>query len=1165
MGDTDISAQVQEAKSKKWDDRTLAQKAANLALLLHTEAIRRLKSDERTLLSALSKLTADETNRIFLRNFCAQVLQAPQEQQSDNLRNLITVSGGVPTFFGTMARLRFRAAAMAARSMQKAAMGEVRRIFRSTFGELTLPRSEKARRRIREHSADKLTPAIQPLTPAVFGKKGASKYIEVLTSLCTEHPEIGLVVEPLRLCPSLSPCSPGTGARELADKLTRLLMALPTKGKQAPIILEATNSALLPIIIEGCKRVLSKKAHRQANLILELPAYLNAAPSLLRDLTDWAKGRKKKETPPLKVLLVKGSHLSAERECAFLYGKESGAAPNKAATEARYKQLIHQAISADKNCICPIIGTHNPFDIAYALLDWGRSGREGMPPFIFRAGLGNHLGRLLAAQGSEVIITAGTTEEEQGDLYGFEIYLLELVNELSRPDGYLTHGYAVSESDIGWSRMRQHFLAALSGREEAPSDSEPSAAVPFNAGHLNCTNRAATDAFYAEATAELERSQAPFPLILDGKPAESPLCCIHRSLIAPGLEDYRFVSADYNFVKQIAHGASAAADYNETDEAERRNHILRLARRLNKRRTELAALLVRDAGFTYADAEEELRNAIDAANFYEQSASADGLKDGTMPEPLGTVVVAPGNIHPLADAVGGICAAWIMGNSVIYKPAAYNILLGHRLMEILNDAGMTEPFLRLLPCLDNEIAVKLMTSPRVDGVITSLPNALVEQIAAGRPGIPLCSAPTGISTVYISAQGDWQQAIRDISASAFRRSGQCPTAPHALLVHAEVYDNHLFINALKDAIESQHAAPGNREGATLGGLATLLTAEQQNLLTSEVKNNKELNWLVEPHPMEMGSLIWSPGIITGVKAGSDLLRTIATLPIIALIRVESTTSAANQQKDISAGQAAAIYSPDEGDITLWQRPLHSLAHLCINCCPAARPGLRPFGTARPALRGAAPLPGGPNYLTALANWQETARPQRRGKQRNMPFSPWETLIPKPSPDDSMRLTTAADSLSYWWENEFGISRLLSNHPGEPTELYYSPITVCIRAEKETEDTDLAIALMAGLKAGATLQLSTSTMRPWLPRTLQELGVPARVENREEFENRFPSMAADGITVRDPAASDRAVSVAEACGLRLSRAGIMANGRLELIHYMQEHTITRRTNTKYNPL
>lgn len=1165
MGETDISVQIQEAGSKKWDDRTLAQKAADMAQTIHTESIRRLKSDERTLLSALSRLAADEKNRDFLRRFCADVLHAPRELQPGNLRDLITAFGGVPSFFGTMARLRFRAAAAAVGSIQSAAMAEVRRIFRSTFGELTMPTDDKGSRYLRDLSADNLTPALQPLTPAVFGKKGAARYTETLTDIASHHPSIGVVIEPLRLIPNLSPHSPGAGATALSNALIPLLQKLTAQGNNRPIVIPASDSSLISITLEGCKRALSDKKLLQANVIVELPAYLNAAPTLLRELTEWATARAKKGATPLKVMLTKGSALSRERECAFIYGRDTAAAPNKAATESRYKQLVHQAISAKKNALCPVIATHNPFDLAYALLDWARSGREGLPPCVFRAGLGNHTGRLLSAHGAEVVLTVGTAEEE-GDMYGFEGYLLALVNELSRPEGYLTHGYAADPGEMGWARMRQHFLAALSGREESPGDGAAQSATGFIGGTLQCTDRAATEGFYAAAASEVERTQSPLALTIGDKPVDTPLMCIHRSLITPGGVDYKFTSADFGCVADVIHRAVVATGQESFTEEERLNSLLKLARRLDKNRTELAALLVRDAGFTYADAETEIRDAIDAARFYEQSATADGLRDGTTPEPLGVVVVAPGNIHPLAEAIAGISAAWAMGNSIIYKPAAYTTLLGHKLIELLREVGMTDPQLQLLPCLDNEIALKLMTSPHVNGVITGLGYDFAHRVATENPTATLCCTPGGAASVYISARSDWQQAIRDLCPAAFRRSGQSYTAPHVLLVHAEVYDNHHFINSLKDAVSSLHAAPGCREGADLGTLAAPLTIEQNNLLSISGDNGGALNWVIKPSIQEIGSIAWHPGIITGVTTSDkQLLRTIGTLPVIALIRVESTTSAAAMQREISAGQAAAIYTTDEADATAWQNNLADLAHLCINCCPAARPGLRPYGTAAPALLGAAPLPGGSNYLTALANWQETARPQRRGRQRNMPFNPWETLIPKPAPDDTMRLTNAADSISYWWENEFGTGRIICDQPGEPTELSYSPLTICLRAEKETANTDLAIALMAALKAGCKVILSTATMRPWMPRTLQELGVPARVENRDEFEYRFPSLAADGIVVRDPAADDRAVSIAAACGLRLSRASVVANGRLELLQCLQEHTITRRTNTRYTPL
>jgi DNA polymerase-3 subunit beta len=77
MGDFNISALLKEAKDRKWDDRTLAQRSADSAQNLQEESIRRLNSDERTLLSALSRLVAEEKNQSNGRSFVKMKLDGP--------------------------------------------------------------------------------------------------------------------------------------------------------------------------------------------------------------------------------------------------------------------------------------------------------------------------------------------------------------------------------------------------------------------------------------------------------------------------------------------------------------------------------------------------------------------------------------------------------------------------------------------------------------------------------------------------------------------------------------------------------------------------------------------------------------------------------------------------------------------------------------------------------------------------------------------------------------------------------------------------------------------------------------------------------------------------------------------------------------------------------
>lgn len=1149
MAELDIQAQLAEAKKRKWDDRTLAQRATDLAQELLTASLKGIRSDERTLISALSRLATDKKNLLFIQQLCGSVFHVTDPaEQAENLRRLLAEYGGVPAIFSTVGKLRFKAAAMAARSMQGAAIAEVQRIFRSTFGELTLPTlADKVTKRVRECCKDGLSLALNPLVPQVYGNKSAEKYYKHLEAILTKQDSVGVVIQPWRLCPNLNPYSPEAGAKALAEKL-RPLLKLSVQGATArPILVESGLSPTMNIVAEGFRLAMAGSALHKVDAALEIPAYLKGSPALLREMTEWATARAAKGASPLKVLLVKGSHLDEERENTYQYGTANEVCRSKSETEARYKQLIAAAVSTKEKALIPVIGTHNLFDIAYALLSWGRAGREGDPQFCFISGLCNHTGRLLSKNGATVVLTAGVTTE--GGEAGFESYLLSLVQELGRPEGILAAGGELEPNSMGWGRMRQQFLASLSGREEQAHEA-PGADGSYTFTRLSgIADRARMDALHHTAEAEIERSQSPLPLLINGEEVNSPLQCISRSLTAPGLEDYRYLSADFNMVNTVLQTAAQAGVQMPPTQEERRIHLLQAARLLEKRGSEFIALLVRDAGFTIEEADMELANAIDSCRFYERCAVQDGLMDGTVPNPLGVITVAPGRVHPLEEAIAGIAAAWVMGNAVIYKPSSHTVLLANRITELLNEAGFEFPRLQMLPCLDNQIARKLLTSNHLNGLIYHGSAKHTYDMVASSEGRPVLAGNGGCSSIYISSQGEWPLAIRDICRNLFKRAGQDPALPHLIYVHAEVYDNQHFMNALRDAVSSLTAQPGWMEGTDIGPMGRPLNDDQWHMLTQLGPNEA---WLVQPTASEIGSLVWTPGVRVGVRPGSAFAQAVHNVPVIGLIRVESTEEAGRTQRKQSQERAVGIYSRDQHEIELWNK-LTAGSQIFINCCPQHRPGIQP----RVAWQNTTPMCGGTNFLTALCQWQETARPQHRGTQRNLAFIPWETLSPKPGPDDTTRLSSAADSIGYWWENAFGIQHVLNESPSTRTTLAYRPLSLCLRAEKATSDIDLAIALMAALKAGCDIHLSTASMRAWMPRALEPLGVIISVESRDEFEGRFPSLATTGSFVRDTAATVNTLQRAAKCRLALCAEPVVANGRIELLRCLREVVTTSR--------
>lgn len=1148
-----ISTELDEARKRKMDDRTLAQHAADMAAELQTASLKCLSSDERTLLSALSRLVSEKRNRLFIRALCSRVFHSSDlSTQSAQLRQLIAQFDGIPNLFSTMGKLRLKAAAMAAGSMQAAAMREVRRVFRATFGELTLPPElDKINRKVKALAKDGLNPVINPLGPDVYGRKSAEKYMRNLEAILSKQQDAGLEIQPWRLCPWLSPYAPEQGAQELATALKKLLSQDQANGRKRKLYIRSGNSLMLPIVIDALKLALAPREFNSANVILELPAYLNSSQNLLTELIRWAKARCAKNAAPLHIALVKGTHLAEEQTLAYALESESDLSQSKLETDTRFKQLVHQAFKDGKGSIIPLVGTHNFFDLAYALLDWARSGNSGLPALLLQAGLGNHIGRMLAKKGADVTLSISALAE--GGDSEFEVFLLTLLNDLSRPDGILTSGYSVAPDSMGWGRMRKQFLASMSGREDTGHAAKQAATFPSSS--LRCLkDRSHIDALYHEATAEHERKQGTLPLLVNGKPYDSHFTCIHRSLTVPGLAEYRFTVVDYEAIDLIMQQALNATIAEQLPYEERCQMVLRLADELEEQREKLAGLMARDAGFTMQDADVELRNAIDYCRYYVDSSDQDGLMDGTQATPLGVVSVIPSAAHPIEEAIGGIAAAWVTGNVAVYKPSMHSTLLGYKLMELLRGLGFCEPRLQFVPCMDNQMASKLMNDRRVAASISSVGKKALERAGRAASSRRLLSSTAGRTVVYLAPQCDWRQAVRDIPAAAFARSGQDCSCPSIIAVHASLYDNQHFMNALKDAVSSCTVQGGWLPGAQLGPLAHALSQDAMEALSGQ---ELEGAWLVQPHPAEMASLLWTPGVRSAVTPKGNFLDKASGLPILSLIRVTDTVQAANLQNSLSDGQAAIIYTLNRDDLKLWRKHI-STGNIGINCCPKPQPGRIPYGGWHSSSWGAAPKAGGPNFLLALSTWTETGRPQKRGNQRSMPFSPWESLSPKPGPDDFTRLTAAADSISYWWEHEFGCPHLLDPKPGETTKLIYRPVSLCLRLEKQGSDIDLSIMLMAALRAGCDVQVSCDEARPWMLRVLAPLGVILREESRREYEARFPELALNRVHVRDIAATPETLKAAAEHRLPLSTAEVVANGRIELLHCLHEQVVTHRT-------
>ena len=1143
MGGTqDMTTQLEEARARRQSAYAVPEPVAHLAQELLVTAWKDIRPAERALGYALYRMVSNEATRQFVTTLCTHVLMATAPAlQMSTLRAMAGGKSELPDIFSRTVQWRLRAAAMLPDQLARYAMREARRAFLSAFGGLVL--SAQVRRlmvQVHQLGEEGHTVALNPLAPVVQGDKGVAQYMRNLAAVLERQDAAGVVVQPWRLCPGLSPYAPEEGVRALAARLHKIIRLSLAKGRTRPVILESGLSPTVHLVAEALTLALQGQDLNRADVAFELPAYLAGTPGILRGLVNWAARRAAAGAAPLKLLLVKGAHLDEEQECTARYGAANAVCRSKAETDARYKQMVHAAMAADPRAVTPVIGSHNLFDIAFALEDWAGSGRRGMPPFCMRGGLANHVARTLHSLGCRTTLTYGVPPA--GRDAAAAQHLLHLVHKLSRPGSFFAAGYDIDPQSLIWGSLHKEFTESLTPPAQAEGVDEGDGMF-HPTPRARAFNRMRLTALRHAGERESNRWQRSTVAADNGFPGGEELPCERIFTYNTDQVDYRYLAMGDATLESLAGAAAEAAAAPPEPWEGRRTRLLRLAAELELKESTFIGLLIRECGVTLEEAEREIIMAMDACRLH-----AETVEPGESGH--GVVAVMPGNAHPLADAVGGIAAAWMTGNAVVYRPPLGSVLLGVRIAELFKQQEFLPPRLLTAICTD-EAAVRLASNPRITAVLAVADAARSAALCTAAAGKPVIGGCCGSSSVYLAATADWHAAVRDIAQNVFAHAGQCPEMPHIVIAHASVYDNQEFRNELQDAVRSIPCGPGWVEGVRMGLLSAVPTHEQELLLTAM---DADETWLVQPHRAGKDIALWSPGVRAGVEAGGFFTQAAQNVPAIGLLRVKTAEEAFALQQKLAEGQNAAIYSRDEEEIHLWERHVDA-CNRCVNCICHPYPGILPQGDGQLST----PMTGGRQLTAALSAPRDADAAALFGVEPQLPVKPWLTLQPAPAAEDAERMLTAAKSITAQWEAEFGREHVLRENAMYRTVLSYRALRLALRAERDMSDADLCIMLMAALAAGCRVQLSTAAMRPWMQNMLYPVGVDITVETQQAFEGRFPTLAGQGVCVRQPGATEETRRAAGICRLELITRPVSSDGRSELLCCTQELVVTRRGN------
>lgn len=884
------------------------------------------------------------------------------------------------------------------------------------------------------------------------------------------------------------------------------------------------------------KTVLSKPEFKNYSAGIVVQAYLPDAYSFQTELLEFAKSRVSDGGAPLKMRLVKGCNLEMETVISSLRGWPNPIRSSKAEVDANYLHLLERALVLENAQALHIgVASHNLFTIAYAYLLSQKSGSTAYMTFEMLEGMADHVWRAQSLLGNQVILYAPVVTNEH--FLNAVSYLVRRMDENTAPDNFLTHSFNLKPGTETWQFLEKQFEEAyrmkdtlthlptrIQNRMAAYSHVQPSDVMK---------NEPDTDfdlpqnqEWVRTIFSKWKKSPNDLPEIIPLQIGAETVVCEKRHRYMDRCQNdevsiCEMSQANVQQVKQIVEIAEKdPAGWRNSTLEERHQILYEAANHLAEMRGDLIGCMCAVTGKTVLEGDVEVSEGIDYARFYTTSMKSFANLSDVDLAPKGTIlVISPWNF-PCAIPIGGIVAGLAGGNTVILKPATVAAPVAWMFAKAFWEAGIPKEALQVI-ITDREALNVLTTAPGIKHIILTGGTDTAQSIARSNPVTPLSAETGGKNAIILTASGDRDHAIMNIVTSAFGNAGQKCSACSLLLVERSVYEDKNFQEKLKDATTSLKVGsvwnPGNIVGP-------MITNKNEKLLKG-LKLEPGESWLVPPRFLDQKEYMLAPTVKWGVKPENYSFQTELFGPMLSVVCIENLEEGIKLVNSLDYGLTSGLQSLDESEQKRWKNSLQA-GNLYINRgITGAIVNRQPFGGMKLSAFGGGMKAGGPNYCTCFIKITDR-------------------------PDSS---TDYIQSYEQAYKEEFAQARDVNNLYGEQNLFRYLPLkNMVLRLFPGDSNDEAQMIILAARICQTPLTVSFDSTDDRTDK-LTGKGCQMRKESLADFLKTMK----DYERIRTCHANIPIEMYEEAARTDkyIATAPPVRNGRIELIHYLKEQSIS----------
>ncbi len=790
-------------------------------------------------------------------------------------------------------------------------------------------------------------------------------------------PVVNLSVKISALYSQMNPADPADAIAHLAPKLRPILRRARQLGAFVNFDMESyahKNSTL-----ELFKMLFTEtEFHDWPHVGVVIQAYLRDAGKDLLDLIEWGRARATRFT----VRLVKGAYWDYEKIKSTQNGWSIPVYLQKPESDVNF-ELLTRILLENEEIVTSAFGSHNVRSIAHAQALGDQLGIDRSRfEFQLLYGMAGPIKRALVEMGYRVREYCPV-----GELLPGMSYLVRRLLENTSNEGFLRAKFAENVSEEQLLRDPSELLNGAqppSATSAAPQDRQvhdgasrdiPPEDTYENASLVNFVYKENQEQMRVALHQVRAQFGKKYPLIIDAEKIWTGKTIASINPSSPEEIVGHVTEAGIPEAERAVEAARVAFEkWSRAPFEERARLLERAAAIMERRRYELSALEVFEVGKPWAEADGDIREAMDFCLFYAQQMRLIGrprLTQHVSGEesylhhwPRGVaLVVAPWNF-PMAILCGMTSAALVTGNTVIIKPAEQSAVVGARLMEIFEEAGVPPGVLNFLPGKGSVIGAHLVDHKDVDPIAFTgsreVGLKIWESAGQTRPGQRqlkhvVCEMG-GKNAIIIDSDADLDEAIVDSVYSAFGYQGQKCSALSRLIVLEDNYRR--VMQRLLSAAASLRVGNPEEPGITVGPVIDKTAYERIQDYIGIGKSEATLAFQRRDVPPQ-GYFI-PPTIFVDVTPEMRIAREEIFGPVLSVIKAHDLDEAIEVANGTDYALTAGFFSRSPANIERAKAEIVAGNVYVNRSCTGAVVGRHPFGGFK--MSGGGTKAGGADYL-----------------------------------------------------------------------------------------------------------------------------------------------------------------------------------------------------------